>query len=80
MLVEAWKESHNSSYHGAFLEINDPIARIEALISHVDDLTKDVPYFVFRAKIDEPKGKGIQRIEAGSESPFNIFPLNLQQR
>lgn len=68
--AEEWKTVNYPSYNGSFLENKDPIARVEALMSHDNDLTSAMPPFVFKERSNEPKGNIIQRIEVGSESPI----------
>lgn len=60
-MAEVWR-SHNPSYIEAFYEIHDPLERVEQLISHEDELTKDIPLIAFKRRRDTSFGRQVENV------------------
>jgi len=62
MLAEAWRIANNPTYKGSFLEIDDLVEKINALVAHEVELTRDVPHWVF-----EKRNRNIREAQAEYE-------------
>ncbi|GLJ40378.1 hypothetical protein SUGI_0830900 [Cryptomeria japonica] len=58
--AEEWRKNNNLVSFDAFLNIEDPIARMNEMIAHVDEVIEGVSSYVFRRESHKPMGKIIQ--------------------